>query len=95
MAKLIGLHCLLTKGLLAVYPIITSTIHFHFFSLTVIAKFSYHREVLNNNRPIRQDRNTHEDKNIESSVQVSRISDGENGRRIRRIDVLQELSRIE
>lgn len=95
MAKLIGLDCLLTKGLLAVYPIITSTIHFHFFPLTVIAKFSYHREVLNNNRPIRQDRNTHEDKNIESSVQVSRISDGENGRRIRRIDVLQELSRIE
>lgn len=95
MAKLIGLDCLLTKGLLAVYPIITSTIHFHFFSLIVIAKFSYHREVLNNNRPIRQDRNTHEDKNIESSVQVSRISDGENGRRIRRIDVLQELSRIE
>lgn len=94
MAKLIGLDCLLTKGLLAVYPIITSTIHFHFFSLIVIAKFSYHREVLNNNRPIRQDRNTHEDKNIESSVQVSRISDGENGRRIRRIDVLQELSRI-
>lgn len=95
MAKLIGLDCLLTKGLLAVYPIITSTIHFHFFSLIVIAKFSYHREVLNNNRPIRQDRNTHEDKNIDSSVQVSRISDGENGRRIRRIDVLQELSRIE
>lgn len=95
MAKLIGLDCLLTKALLAVYPIITSTIHFHFFSLTVIAKFSYHRKVLNNNRPIRQDRNTHEDKNIESSVQVSRISDGENGRRIRRIDVLQELSRIE
>ena len=94
MAKLIGLDCLLTKGLLAVYPIITSTIHFHFFSLIVIAKFSYHGEVLNNNRPIRQDRNTHEDKNIESSVQVSRISDGENGRRIRRIDVLQELSRI-
>ena len=95
MAKLIGLDCLLTKGLLAVYPIITSTIHFQFFPLTVIAKFSYHREVLNNNRPIRQDRNTHEDKNIDSSVQVSRISDGENGRRIRRIDVLQELSRIE
>lgn len=95
MAKLIGLDCLLTKALFAVYPIITSTIHFHFFSLTVIAKFSYHREVLNNNRPIRQDRNTHEDKNIESSVQVSRISDGENGRRIRRIDVLQELSHIE
>lgn len=94
MAKLIGFDCLLTKGLLAVYPIITSTIHFHFFSLIVIAKFSYHREVLNNNRPIRQDRNTHEDKNIDS-LQVSRISDGENGRRIRRIDVLQELSRIE
>ena len=92
MAKLIGLDCLLTKGLLAVYPIITSTIHF--FSLIVIAKFSYHREVLNNNRPIRQDRNTHEDKNIDS-LQVSRISDGENDRRIRRIDVLQELSRIE
>lgn len=45
MTKLIGLDCLLTKGLLAVYPIITSTIHFHFFSLIVIAKFSYHREV--------------------------------------------------
>ena len=74
-----------------------SDYNYHIFIsfLIVIAKFSYQKGGLDKNRPIRQDRNPPEDKNIDSLQVMSRISDRENGRRIRRIDVLQELSRIE